>query len=65
MGLFLAAAAQKRRRRLRVAKALLPVYRALRSTAGSSAADERSQTEDEGDCAATSCAQLPPVPAWH
>ncbi|EFN60123.1 expressed protein, partial [Chlorella variabilis] len=47
VGLFLAAAAQKRRRRLRVAKALLPVYRALRSTAGSSAADERSQTEDE------------------
>lgn len=33
--LFLAAAAQNRRRRLRIAKALLPVYRALREGAAS------------------------------
>ena len=49
--LLLTSAAQNRRRRLRVAKALLPVYKALRSRAGSShagsAADERSTGSGE------------------
>ncbi|KAL4421634.1 hypothetical protein ABPG75_010925 [Micractinium tetrahymenae] len=50
--LFLASAAQNRRRRLRIAKALLPVYQVLRqeraSPGGSAAADEGEDDEDDG-----------------
>ncbi len=53
--LFLASAAQNRRRRLRIAKALLPVYKAIRSgAAGSSgtASEERLSSGEEGEQAA-------------
>lgn len=51
--LFLAAAAQNRRRRLRIAKALLPVYRALREGADS----------PSGSAAAAAAAEAGGLPA--
>ena len=53
--LFLASAAQNRRRRLRIAKALLPVYKAIRSGAAGSfgtASEERLSSGEEGEQAA-------------
>lgn len=70
--LLLASAAQNRRRRLRIARALLPVYQALRDGGGlsssGSAVDERASTsgveeEDSDDDASSEATSVNDVPA--